>query len=78
MVFGGSNQQGFLGDLWAWNGTTWRKLADDGPEPRAMGYIAYDRKRDRVVLFGGRKGYPDGDLGDTWEWDGTRWQRIGP
>ena len=44
----------------------------------AMGYMAYDRKRDRIVLFGGRKGWPDGDLNDTWEWNGTEWRRVGP
>jgi hypothetical protein len=42
-----------------------------------MGQLAYDRRRDRVVLFGGRKGWPDGDLNDTWEWDGATWRRIG-
>jgi hypothetical protein len=41
-----------------------------------MGYLAYDKARDRVVLFGGRKGWPD-DLADTWEWDGVSWRRVG-
>jgi hypothetical protein len=40
-----------------------------------MGYLAYDKARDRVVLFGGRNGYPNGDQNDTWEWDGTVWRR---
>lgn len=78
LIFGGFGADGMLGDLWSWNGTAWTKLADaspNGPEPRAMGYIAYDRKRDRVVLFGGRKGWPN-DLNDTWEWDGSRWRRV--
>jgi hypothetical protein len=26
-----------------------------------MGYLEYDSNRDGVVLFGGRKGWPDGD-----------------
>ena len=80
VVFGGVDSSGFLGDLWAWNGTAWRKLADAssaGPAPRAMGHLAYDQKRDRLVLFGGREGWPDGDLNDTWEWDGATWRRIG-
>jgi hypothetical protein len=42
-----------------------------------MGYLAYDRRRDRVVLFGGRRGWPN-DLNDTWEWDGSRWTEILP
>jgi hypothetical protein len=80
VIFGGVDGSGFLGDLWAWNGVEWRKLADAssaGPAPRAMGHLAYDQRRDRVVLFGGRKGWPDGDLNDTWEWDGATWRRIG-
>ena len=55
----------------------WSRLADTGPEPRAMGFLAYDKARDRVVLFGGRKGWPD-DLADTWEWDGSTWRRVTP
>ena len=65
----------FLGDTWAFDGATWTLLTKDGPPARAMGYLAYDAKRDRIVLFGGRNGWPDGDLGDTWEFDGTRWQQ---
>ena len=80
IIFGGVDGSGFLGDLWAWTGVEWRKLAgasSAGPVPRAMGQLAYDQRRDRVVLFGGRKGWPDGDLNDTWEWDGATWRRIG-
>jgi hypothetical protein len=80
IVFGGADASGFLGDLWAWTGTEWRKLADAsaaGPAPRASGQLAYDQERDRVVLFGGRNRWPDGDLNDTWEWDGATWRRIG-
>lgn len=77
IVFGGLGADGFLGDTWSWDGRAWTKLADsspNAPEPRAMGQLAYDRKRDRVVLFGGRKGWPN-DLDDTWEWDGVSWRR---
>jgi hypothetical protein len=80
IIFGGVDGSGFLGDLWAWTGLEWRKLAgasSAGPAPRAMGQLAFDQRRDRVVLFGGRKGWPDGDLNDTWEWDGATWRRIG-
>ena len=41
-----------------------------------MGQLAYDAKRDRLVLFGGRAGYPNGDLQDTWEWDGSKWVQF--
>jgi hypothetical protein len=62
-------------DLWSWDGTTWRLLAESGPPARAMGALAYDEARDRLVLFGGRRGWPD-DLNDTWEWDGRAWHEV--
>ena len=62
-------------DTWGWNGKAWQQLASEGPSPRAMGYMTYDQRRDRVVLFGGRLGWPN-DANDTWEWDGTKWQEI--
>ena len=77
VIFGGVGPNGFHGDTWSWNGTSWSKLSDTGPEPRGMGYLVYDRHRDRIVLFGGRKGWPDGDLNDTWEWDGSSWRQVG-
>jgi hypothetical protein len=80
IVFGGIGASGPLGDLWAWDGRAWTRLADaspDGPDARSMGYLVYDKKRDRVVLFGGRKEWPT-DLNDTWEWDGSRWSRVRP
>jgi hypothetical protein len=75
IIFGGSTATGFKGDTWGWNGQEWKKLADDGPAPRAMGYMAYDKHRDRIVLFGGRLGWPN-DANDTWEWNGTQWTEI--
>ncbi len=57
------------------DGRTWSRItAANGPSPRHSAGAAYDSKRDRVVLFGGRKGWPN-DLNDTWEWDGARWRR---
>jgi hypothetical protein len=77
LVFGGADHERVFNDLWAWDGTSWKKLAESGPEARVMGYIAYDRKRDRLVLFGGRRRPPDNtDFGDTWEWDGATWRRV--
>jgi hypothetical protein len=44
--------------------------------------MAYDARRERIVLFGGRRFgidfngdnvSDDGLLGDVWEWDGTQW-----
>lgn len=55
ILFGGGYDGGVYGDLWSWDGSSWRKLSDSGPEPRVMGHVAYDKRRDRIVLFGGRR-----------------------
>jgi hypothetical protein len=36
--------------------------------------MAYDRRRARVVLYGGHDG--DRVFGDLWEWDGTSWRLV--
>jgi tetratricopeptide (TPR) repeat protein len=75
VIFGGMSEGKTMGDTWSWNGKEWKKLSDTGPGPRSMGYMAYDQARDRIVLFGGRLGWPN-DANDTWEWDGKQWQEI--
>jgi hypothetical protein len=37
-----------------------------------MHTLAYDERRARIVLVGGRSN-PGGFLGDLWEWDGSTW-----
>jgi hypothetical protein len=44
----------------------------DLPPARFALGMAYDARRERVVLFGG-KGNFSISLGDTWEWDGSVW-----
>ena len=36
---------------------------------------AYDKDRDKIVLFGGRLTWPN-DVNDTWEWDGKQWTEV--
>lgn len=72
LLFGGVGPPGntFLGDTWAWNGSSWIKLSQSGPSARGGHRIAYDAMRDEIVLFGGHDGaYRD----DTWVWDGSNW-----
>jgi cysteine-rich repeat protein len=68
-----------LGDIWEWNGHSWKELWPEhaSPEPRGMIQLAYDWERERVVLFGG---YGLGGIiyDDTWEWDGQEWERLLP
>jgi len=37
--------------------------------------MAYDRDRNRVVLYGGEVATGTPDLARTWEFDGTTWAR---
>ena len=53
----------------------WRPLGISGePGPRALSDLAYDERRNVIVLFGGDG--LSGLLADTWEFDGTMWRRI--
>lgn len=62
-------------DMWQWDGTRWTEMTPRGVTPgiRIGHAMAYDRARQRVVLFGGFGA--DGPMSDTWEWDGVRWTR---
>jgi hypothetical protein len=83
----GATRGGFLSAVWCqssnsfrtdvWNGVSWTSVSGAQPGPRAAHAMAYDRDRDRVVLFGGES-VPDGALlGDMWEFDGSGWVRAG-
>jgi len=64
-------------DTWTWDGTIWTRVAADGPTPRYLHAMAYDVKRQRVVLTGGnRSARPYDVLSDTWEWDGSTWREV--
>ncbi len=62
-------------ETWRWDGSAWAKLTGAQPPFRTNAAMAYDRDRDRVVLFGGETTQGAPDLGDTWEFDGTTWTR---
>ena len=62
-----------MGDTWSWDGRNWTQLADSGPLPRTSFAMAYDSKRQRIVLFGGQT---DVLAADTWQWDGAAWTRA--
>jgi hypothetical protein len=75
LLFGGITLQGNrLGDLWAWDGTSWTELCTTAPcnmnlpPGRSNAAVAYDRARHKLIVFGGSDG---SFLADTWEWDGT-------
>lgn len=75
VVFGGKSSFPsiqYLNDLWEWDGASWSQIITTGPipPPRAGHAMAYDTRRNRLVIFGGNNG---ANLGDTWEWDGAVW-----
>ena len=60
-------------ELWGWAGNRWvRHHWLWGPTARADLGMAYDPRRQRVMLFGGRFGWSRGSFG-FWEWDGATW-----
>lgn len=88
LLFGGrmeatelQGRYGFRADLWAWEDGNWYEI-DAGPGPSAREYpaLAFDRDRDRLILFGGFNRAADGitfqSLYDTWEFDGSAWTQV--
>ena len=65
-----------LRDTWEWDGASWTRRATDGPTTRVHVAIAYDRARERVVLYGGFN-QAEGEIRDVWEWDGGVWALRG-
>ena len=63
-------------ELWRWNGKTWEKLSDNGPQ-RILAAIAFDPDKKRLYVYGGNGGenfiYVYSDL---WEWDGKKWKQV--
>lgn len=88
LVFGGRAESTelrgkvtLLNDLWAWQNGNWQQLdAANAPPVRQNPDLAYDRVRDRVIMFGGYRYLADGrtidPLYDTWEFDGTSWTEV--
>ena len=69
ILFGGKMINDEVNDnTWLWDGQFWTHVQDMGPSARFDHAMAYDSRRDRIVLFGGggvAAGIPY--LGDTWE-----------
>jgi len=62
--------------VWSWNGASWSVLDASGPPVRNLGGVAYDSRRDKLVLHGGTI-TADVSYSDTWEWDPSGgWRRF--
>lgn len=62
-----------LNDTLEYNGFGWGTVSLAGPSARFAHSMAYDARRGRTVLFGGRGGLFSPWSVDTWEWDGSTW-----
>jgi hypothetical protein len=64
-------------ETWEWvaETTAWRQVPGDVPSACDHSFLAYDRRADQTLLYGG--GDDDGNLKtETWAWNGTRWRRL--
>jgi hypothetical protein len=62
-----------LGDTWLWTGSEWSEVSGPAPPPRWGHATAYDDRRGRTLLFGGRHEFGFDDL---WAFDGERWREL--
>jgi hypothetical protein len=81
LLFGGHSLHGNnfqdYGDLWEWDGVTWRELAPTTAAPgvRNIARLVFDPLAERMLLFGGGDGGGT-FVSDLWAWDGTQWTQI--
>ena len=79
MLFGGETTSGVSSDTWHWNGSSWSEVTpadpegDGKPSARDSHTMAWDKTRQKSVLFGGF-GYTV--FNSTWAWDGTSWEYL--
>ncbi|MBL0922672.1 MAG: hypothetical protein IBJ10_11175 [Phycisphaerales bacterium] len=75
IMFGGQAGSQFFNDLWEFDGQNWTQVNETQPWPSARfgARMAADRRRGKVVLYGGDLEGSD-NTPDFWEWDGAGWQ----
>jgi hypothetical protein len=62
-------------DTWQWTGSAWSQLmTPTAPPVRFRHGMAFDSRRNRTVVFGGRGLVKN--LNDTWEFDGVTWTQV--
>ena len=78
VLYGGSSSDGArptqLLDTWEWDGTAWTQRATTGPTPSGNHRLAYDSRRNRVLLW--TSAAQTGDRTEMWTWTGTAWARL--
>ena len=83
LLLDGAIVQGNAAITWLWRDGAWLRSGVAPPIPQRVSHaMAYDSRRNRVVMFGGHAGFGPGRTGemygDTWEWTGQTWERVPP
>jgi hypothetical protein len=84
VLIGGRKNGVVFRDTWEWDGRTWtQRDKGTGECPGALEHaaVAFDAKRNRVVVFGGAARTAGGMRRLTCEWDGAKWRQasaLGP
>lgn len=86
LLFGGMSVSGgqlMVGDTWAWNGTTWIKVASQGAPTALYESAAYDDATQTVIVYAVQgvinklaHSGPSGPVSQTWIWNGTTWKLL--
>lgn len=80
VLFGGFSPetQEALDDMWMWDGVDWQELTPATRPPPLLAFgMAYDPRRDVIVLFGGT-GTVLAREDQVWEFDGVTWANRTP
>lgn len=65
---------GAASDTWAWNGESWRRLADGPPLTGAVAF--WSTRLSKMVVAGGYAGSQGPPRTETWTFDGQRWEQL--
>lgn len=70
---GGDGESGHNDETWEWDGHSWRRIKTNSAGRRSGHEMAYDAKRNVMVLIGGVRSHDP--FRGTWEWDGRNWMQ---
>jgi hypothetical protein len=74
LAFGGWNGEEVLGNTWLWS-NEWDQLNVPSPPKRSAFSMVYNKKTNKVNLFGGL--WINGQYADLWEWVDGQWLSLG-
>lgn len=75
LLMGGTGSGAAPFPFWKFENGLWSPIQGPSPSYREDCAVAFDSKRQRVVLFGGR-GPSLVALNDTWVWNGNAWSQV--